>query len=289
MGNAPKWEDFYASSVTSMRLDGTVDIPPGAGPSLINRFLALNVLIFSSPVLFLLGFFILLGGQNPIFRQERVGYGGGLFCIFKFRTIPDEGWKEAERQARKSPFKRVRLSIFKRVSAILRATGLDELPQFANIVKGNMQIIGPRPLVLDDFIALPRRRLERCKVVPGITGLSQVSGGQELDSASKLALDLYMINNPSPSMVLKIVRRSILRILGFTCATAKASAIDLERATRQMALQAPFPKSRRRSRPRPAPIICPMTGLRKVTIAAVTSDIDDIYRPNFKMRQTHAS
>ncbi len=204
-------------------------------PTVWDRGIALLALALFSPILVLVTLAIVLGGQKPIFFQERVGHQGRLFWIFKFRTMPDEGWKSARARAQTSRIARARLAVFSRVSAVLRATGLDELPQFANILKGDMQVLGPRPLMVEDFLALPDRRLERCAVLPGITGLAQINGGQDLDSNSKLALDLYLIKHRSPAIAAKIVIRSALRILGGNGATATACAIDLERARDEMA------------------------------------------------------
>lgn len=199
-------------------------------PTRFEQGLAFLILLVSSPVLLTLGALIRLSGQKPIFFQQRVGFRGELFWIYKFQTMPRDGWKSAEDGARENLTKRAQLAIFKLVSRILRATGLDEFPQFANILKGDMQFIGPRPLMQEDFDKLPARRLERCAVPPGITGLAQINGGQELDSDSKLALDLYLIDNLSLRVAAKIVIRTILRISGFTSAIAKTSEDDLSLA-----------------------------------------------------------
>ncbi len=201
----------------------------------IDKLFALFVLIIISPVLSVMCVLILLGGQRPIFLQERIGLAGTPFQIFKLRTIPDGGWDKAERAVGASRIADLRLTLFKRISRILRSTGLDELPQFANVVKGDMQIIGPRPLVVDDFIALPEGRMERCAVPPGITGFAQINGGQDLDSASKLALDIYVIDHLSFGMTTRIVWRTIVRIVRGTAATASANARDLARARKHLA------------------------------------------------------
>ncbi len=197
-----------------------------------DKFFALSVLVIVSPVLAIVWALIMLGGQRPIFLQERIGLAGKPFQIFKFCTIPDGGWDKAERAG---GIAGLRLTLFKRVSRILRTTGLDELPQFANVLKGDMQIIGPRPLIFDDFIALPEGRMERCTVPPGITGFAQINGGQDLDSASKLALDIYVIDHLSFGMMIRIVWRTIIRIARGTAATASANAHDLSRAQKHLA------------------------------------------------------
>lgn len=208
----------------------------GAKLALFDRAFAFVVLTLFSPLMIALTLLIAFGGERPFFLQERVGYKGRTFRILKFRTIPKKGWKSAEEQAETSLLARAQLAIFKAVSAVLRKRGIDELPQFANILRGDMQVLGPRPLMREDFDALPARRLERCDVLPGITGLAQINGGQELDPESKLALDLYQIKNLSAGVSTKIVLRTIMRLLGFSSATAKIDMPDLDCALREMGL-----------------------------------------------------
>lgn len=203
--------------------------------SIFDKLFALSVLVIISPVLSVIWALILLGGQRPIFLQERIGLAGRPFQIFKFRTIPDDGWNKAEHAVEGSRIAGLRLALFTRISRILRSTGLDELPQFANVLKGDMQIIGPRPLMANDFIALPEGRMERCAVPPGITGFAQINGGQNLDSASKLALDIYVIDHLSFGLKVRIVWRTIIRIVRGTAATASANARDLSRARKHLA------------------------------------------------------
>ncbi|ARE40281.1 Lipid carrier : UDP-N-acetylgalactosaminyltransferase [Rhodovulum sp. P5] len=181
----------------------------------------------------------ILGGQKPIFFQKRVGQYGRDFCIFKFRTIPDGGWQLAELKATHSRVARIRLGLFGKISAILRATGLDELPQFVNIMRGDMRLIGPRPLMREDFMALPEARAARCAVPPGITGLAQVNGGQDLDPASKLALDIYFIDHASFAMTAEIVARTFCRLTGITIAISSTNQCDLAKAMQNLSSKAP--------------------------------------------------
>ncbi|MFK7876379.1 MAG: sugar transferase, partial [Paracoccaceae bacterium] len=161
-----------------------------------DKVFSVLALLLTSPILVIMTLCIVIAGQNPLFVQERIGQYCRTFRIFKFQTIPQEGWAAAEAAAQ-TPVMRAQLFLFLKVSRILRKTGLDELPQFVNILRGDMQIIGPRPLVAKDFDALPEGREVRCMVLPGITGLAQINGGQDLDPHSKLALDLYVIDHLS--------------------------------------------------------------------------------------------
>ncbi len=232
--------EYYRDRSVEVELSPAKDLANENGAHLkrtpvFDKLFALCVLVIVSPVLLAMWALILLGGQRPIFLQERIGLAGRPFQIFKFCTIPDGGWDRAKRAAGASGIASLRLALFKKVSRILRSTGLDELPQFANILKGDMQIIGPRPLIFDDFIALPEGRMDRCAVPPGITGFAQINGGQDLDSASKLALDIYVIDHLSFGMTARIVLRTIFRIICGTSATASANDRDLSRAQRHLA------------------------------------------------------
>lgn len=196
----------------------------------LERILIACVLLLIAPLLTAVTLLLVLVGQPPIFAQERVGRFGKPFRILKFRTIPDGGWDVAATRSAQSPIARLRLKAFGQLSAVMRATGIDELPQFINILRGEMRLIGPRPLMREDYLELPEPRLARCVVHPGITGLAQVNGGQALDPHSKLALDLYFIERASPGIYAEIVWRSICRITGITAAVTTTKESHLERA-----------------------------------------------------------
>lgn len=164
-------------------------------------------------------------GQAPIFAQDRVGYGEEIFTIFKFRTIPAQGWEAFAAGA--SP---LRLALYRRLARLMRTTGLDELPQLWNVVRGDMRLIGPRPLTPEDYLALPDFRRLRCLGRPGITGLAQVNGGQALDPISKLILDIYQLENLDLRLGLRIALRSVGRILGLTSLVSVPCPVTLEKA-----------------------------------------------------------
>lgn len=213
---------------------------------LAERVLAFVLLVILAPVLFLFALALWLCGENPIFRQSRVGRHGRDFDILKFRTIPAGGWEAARLRAARSRWAAGRLAVFGRISAVMRATGLDELPQFVNILRGEMRLIGPRPLTREDFMAFPAHRFARCAVPPGITGLAQVNGGQALDPHAKLALDLYFIKHASFRLVLEIFLRSACRISGITAAVMHTSESHLGRAMEHL-----LARIARQSRARP--------------------------------------
>jgi lipopolysaccharide/colanic/teichoic acid biosynthesis glycosyltransferase len=171
-------------------------------------------------------------GHDPIFRQSRIGHGGVVFSIYKYRTIPEKGWETPGESA----FQALRTTAFRRISLVMRATGVDELPQLMNIARGEMRFIGPRPLTPADFEALPEMRMLRCTTWPGVTGLAQVNGGADLDPVSKLLLDLYFIEHATLKLRVEIVIRSIGRLLGLTLLVRTPSEPLIERAKCQISL-----------------------------------------------------
>ncbi len=186
---------------------------------------AVLMLVLVAPLMAAIYGAVLASGQAPIFRQDRVGYRERMFTILKFRTIPQEGWDAFESSAR--PWQ---VALYRRTAGLMRATGLDELPQLWNVLRGEMRFIGPRPLTREDFEALPDFRRLRCAGLPGITGLAQVNGGQALDPASKLLLDIYQLECMGIRLWATIALRSAGRILGFTSLVAVPCPVTLDRA-----------------------------------------------------------
>lgn len=191
-------------------------------------FIVAVIMIIIFPLVTTIALAIMATGQNPIFVQKRIACDEKLARVLKFRTL----WCDDTALfggAARSGFRR---RCFGRISAILRETGLDELPQFINVAKGDMALIGPRPLTPEDYNALPPHRRLRCRVRPGITGLAQVNGGQALDPASKLLLDIYFIENDSPLLRGRIIGRTVARLLGFGGVACAADAEVIARARR---------------------------------------------------------
>jgi lipopolysaccharide/colanic/teichoic acid biosynthesis glycosyltransferase len=151
------------------------------------------------------------------FRQARVGHEGRTFRVWKFRTMDMDA---EERRATLEELNESDGMLFKikgdpRIfpfGAKLRATSLDELPQLINVLRGEMSLVGPRPLPADDgdYLGDVRRRL---LVRPGITGLWQVSGRSELSWDEAVRLDLYYVDNWSLTYDLGILWRTIFVVL----------------------------------------------------------------------------
>jgi len=154
---------------------------------------------------------VILSPGSVFYLQERVGRGGKVFRLIKFRTmIPD-----AERQSGEtySPENDPRVTS---VGAVLRRFRLDELPQLINVLKGDMSFVGPRPerpVFVDKFAAIVLGYHERHKVKPGITGLAQVRGYYDTTAENKLKYDLAYIYNHSFSLDLMILLETIKVVL----------------------------------------------------------------------------
>jgi lipopolysaccharide/colanic/teichoic acid biosynthesis glycosyltransferase len=147
------------------------------GKSALDRGVAALGLVLAAPVLALLALAVLLALGRPIlFRQRRAGRHGAPFTLLKFRTMREGTAPDA-----------LRLSGFGRW---LRASGLDELPQLANILRGDMSLVGPRPLPCDYTPFFSAVEAERLRVRPGLLGLAQARGRNALPWAQRLACDV---------------------------------------------------------------------------------------------------
>jgi len=144
-------------------------------------------------------------GRPVFFGQMRPGFKGSPFTLYKFRTMIDKRDRHGnllDDAERLTPFGR-----------LLRATSLDELPELFNVLKGDMSLVGPRPLLmqyLDHYTPEQRRRHE---VKPGITGWAQVNGRNAITWEEKFKLDVWYVNNWSLSLDLKIIARTIWKIV----------------------------------------------------------------------------
>lgn len=162
--------------------------------------LALLGIIILSPVLLLLALAIKLDSKGPvIFQQKRVGQNKKHFQILKFRTMKIDTPKEMPTHLLNDPD-----FYITRVGKFLRKTSLDELPQLFNILAGDMAVIGPRPALWNQYDLITERDLyEANNVRPGLTGLAQISGRDELEIPIKAKLDGEYIKNISFMMDLK--------------------------------------------------------------------------------------
>ncbi len=181
--------------------------------------IAATVLVLAAPLMLLIALAIKLDSPGPIlFRQVRIGKGGKPFVLYKFRSMVDGADKQQQallRATGRSPllFKLRDDPRVTRVGRFLRRTSLDELPQFWNVLKGEMSVVGPRPPVPEEVAAYQDWHLQRLLVTPGLTGLWQVNGRSDLTFDEMVRLDLYYVENWSPWLDLKVMLRTVPVVL----------------------------------------------------------------------------
>jgi sugar transferase EpsL len=181
--------------------------------------LALSVpgLLVITPVLLLTAVAVRLRMGSPIlFRQCRPGLHGRPFTLLKFRTMTDA----AEEQARALPDEE-RLTPLGR---LLRRTSLDELPEVINVVRGDMSLVGPRPLLMKYLDRYTREQMRRHEVRPGITGWAQVNGRNALTWEEKFELDLWYVDNQSLWLDMKILWMTVAQVIGGRGVSARGHA-----------------------------------------------------------------
>lgn len=187
-------------------------------------------LVLLSPLLLVVAVLVRIKLGSPvIFRQERPGLQEEIFTLYKFRTMTDE----RDENGRLLP-DAARLPA---LGAFLRSTSLDELPELWNILKGDMSLIGPRPLLTGYLPYYTRREQLRHSVRPGLTGLAQVNGRNFLGWDARLAMDVEYVEGMSFLLDLKILWRTVRVVLGRTDVAAEPEAVETylwdEREVRQ--------------------------------------------------------
>ena len=178
---------------------------------------ALLLLVATAPIMLLTAIAIRIEDRNsPFFKQVRVGRGGENFTIYKFRTmVPDaEAMQIDLTNDHDGPvFKMSGDPRITRVGKVLRKTSLDELPQLFNILRGEMSLVGPRPLPVHEVEAAPASFLDRHAVKPGLTGRWQVSGRSDTGFEELDELDRWYVDNWSLGQDLEILARTVPAVL----------------------------------------------------------------------------
>ena len=173
---------------------------------LIDIVLSGCALVVLSPVLLLVALLVRIKLGSPvIFKQKRPGLNEEIFEMYKFRTMTDE----RDEDGKLLPDE-IRLTSFGKK---LRSTSLDELPELINIFKGDMSIVGPRPLLVAYLERYNEEQKKRHLVRPGITGLAQVEGRNTLSWAEKFDYDIKYINNISFINDIKIIFKTVSVVL----------------------------------------------------------------------------
>jgi lipopolysaccharide/colanic/teichoic acid biosynthesis glycosyltransferase len=184
---------------------------------LIDIVLSLAAIILLSPVLAVLAILVRIKLGSPvIFRQQRPGYQGRIFGLMKFRTMTDERDDNGELLPDE-----VRLTDFGKK---LRSTSLDELPEFINILKGDMSFVGPRPLLVQYLPLYNEEQAHRHDVLPGLTGWAQVNGRNAISWEQKFEYDVWYTRNISFLLDLKIVFMTVGSVLKRSGISSETSA-----------------------------------------------------------------
>jgi lipopolysaccharide/colanic/teichoic acid biosynthesis glycosyltransferase len=180
----------------------------------VDLFAAALVLVLLLPLELAVVIAIAISSGLPIiFSQERVGKNGRRFTLYKFRTMVQDAEEQLDKLESRNDAASTNGCLFKmhkdprvtRIGRLLRKFSLDELPQFVNVLKGDMSVVGPRPPLPREVAKYEREHLYRLRVLPGITGLWQVSGRSDLTFEDMVRLDRYYVDNWSIGMDLRIV------------------------------------------------------------------------------------
>jgi sugar transferase EpsL len=173
---------------------------------IFDLFLAAYILVVLSPVLLVLaGMIRFFLGSPVLFRQMRPGLHGSPFRLVKFRTMTDA--KDAEGHLLSDAERLTRFGRF------LRSTSMDELPELWNVIKSDMSLVGPRPLMMQYLNRYTPEQARRHEVKPGITGWAQINGRNEITWDQKFFLDVWYVDHHSRWLDLKIIALTILKIL----------------------------------------------------------------------------
>ena len=170
---------------------------------LLDILVSLAALILLAPVLLVIALLVRVKLGSPVlFRQPRPGLGGRPFEFIKFRTmLPDTGGGVASDAQRLTPFGRA-----------LRAASLDELPELWNVLRGDMSLVGPRPLLMQYLGRYSPEQARRHEVKPGLTGWAQVNGRNALSWERKFELDVWYVDNRTFWLDLRILVLTVLSV-----------------------------------------------------------------------------
>ena len=189
----------------------------------IDLLLTITTGVVAFPLLFALGVAVRLDSKGPIlFRHQRIGRGGRHFMVYKFRTMAANAEELLAKHLAENPDARLEWDETQklkddpritRVGRFLRKTSLDELPQLINVLKGDMSLVGPRPIVGEEIARYGEEYELYTRVRPGITGLWQVSGRNDLPYADRVWLDRHYVCNWSVWLDILIIARTVPEVL----------------------------------------------------------------------------
>ncbi|CEO09888.1 UDP-galactose phosphate transferase [[Clostridium] sordellii] len=163
-------------------------------------------LIVISPIIIIVAILVRIKLGTPIlFKQDRVGKNGKIFKMIKFRTMVDATDKFGNILPDEE-----RLTKF---GKLLRSTSLDELPELINVLKGDMSLVGPRPLLVKYIELYSKEQWRRHEVKPGITGWAQINGRNSITWSEKFKLDVWYVDNTSIFLDFKILLLTVLKVI----------------------------------------------------------------------------
>jgi exopolysaccharide biosynthesis polyprenyl glycosylphosphotransferase len=191
--------------------------PHAVGKAIIDRCGALAALVLLSPLLLVVALLVHLDSPGPvIYRRRVVGVGNRPFDAFKFRSMRADGERLLTAELKRELEETGKLKDDPRVTALgrfLRRTSIDELPQLFNVLRGQMSLVGPRMITVDELRHFGRWRYNLVTVRPGMTGLWQVSGRSHLGYEDRVRLDMHYIRNYSIWLDLYIIFRTVVVVL----------------------------------------------------------------------------
>lgn len=172
---------------------------------MLDFILSLIALIVLSPLMIIIGILVRIKlGRPVIFKQKRPGKNEKIFTLYKFRTMTDEKDEQGNLLADEK-----RLTKF---GKFLRSTSLDELPELWNILKGEMAIVGPRPLLVEYLPLYNEEQKHRHDIKPGLTGLAQITGRNAIQWEEKFKEDIEYVNNITFIQDTKIILKTFIKV-----------------------------------------------------------------------------
>jgi lipopolysaccharide/colanic/teichoic acid biosynthesis glycosyltransferase len=183
---------------------------------------AIAIAAVFSPVVLVIFASLMVTGGSPVFGHQRIGKNGKRFICYKFRTMVPDAEEALDRLIRQDSELRAewvqhhKLKVDPRVTrlgAILRRTSLDELPQLWNVIRGDMSLVGPRPIVEEEIFRYGRAFRHYLALRPGITGLWQVTGRNDVDYVRRVALDRMYAMRSCAGLDVRILFRTLLVVI----------------------------------------------------------------------------
>ena len=207
----------------------------------LDVILSLFALLFLSPVILIISILVKIKMGSPIiFKQERPGYHGKIFNMYKFKTMLDPQTRDGKILTDKERLECIENGVdilsdderLPKFGRILRATSLDELPELWNILKGDMSLIGPRPLATIYLPYYTQEEMRRHDVRPGLTGLAQVHGRNSTSWKKRFEYDIYYVDHCSLAQDISIIIQTIAVVFkheDIGQGTEKPIAFNIER------------------------------------------------------------